>query len=259
MINIIGDYMRKLYTIILSCLLFGAIFSLGPIFGAQYTSFGSNTYRFYDGTYQWIEISGTGTEITGWSGSTDDGYKLIDLPFQFPFYSQSFNRIYVSTNGHIDFAQGSGNTAYNSGGNKIPTASGNSWAENPMIAALLFDLDLYSKGKVYYQNFGNYFVIEYYQVPLHNKESTSHHTFEIILYNTGNIKIQYKDLTDDKGPNSYKAVIGLCLDAMTGISYDGDIPIQKTQALWFSKGVNPEKKPLPIERIMKIIKENQEK
>ena len=237
------------------------IVSLVPILGVQYTSFGSNTYRVYDGTYQWIEISGTGTEITDWAVSLDDTYTRIDIPFQFPLYGQSYNKIYVSTNGHIDFAEGLGNGAPNMSENKIPTSSNlgpgnNGWGVNPLIAVLFYDLDLTNGGKVYYQSFGSYFVIQYNEVPVHAREEYGNHTFEVILYNNGNIKIQYKDLARDTDTWGNKPVIGLCLDDKTGVSYDGAIPIHTTQALWFSTGTHPEKNGLPIAQILKILKDN---
>ena len=36
----------------------------------------------------------------------DDDYVEIGLGFDFPFYGQNYDTLYLSTNGHIDFVNG---------------------------------------------------------------------------------------------------------------------------------------------------------
>jgi len=82
------------------------------------------------------------------------------------------------------------------------------------------------------------------------------HTMEVLIYKNGNIKIQYKSLTYKTGWTANRPVIGLDLDDVTGVSYDG--PIRNGLALWFTTGADPDPKALPIAQILKILKENKE-
>jgi hypothetical protein len=270
--------MKKLYSLIISLLFVGSIFGVASLFGAQYTSFGTNTYRVYDADYNWIEIKDSGTEITGWIGlpcwgsgplDYDDGYVELEPGFSFPFYGKSYDKFYLSTNGHIDFTQGCGNVMNNwEYGLKIPqpsegdhTSGGNEWAENPFIGVFFCDLDPGAGGHVYYQNFGDYFVIEYYEIPMYWDSGSANpdggiHTMQVILYNNGNIKMQYKNLAYTTDYNAHKAVVGLDLDATTGVSYDG--AIRDRMSLWITTGADPDPKSIPIAKILEIVKKNQE-
>lgn len=265
--------MKKLYAIIISLLFVGSIFGVASLFGAQYKSFGVNTYRVYDADYNWIEIKDTGTEVTGWLGlpcwggsgpDSDDGYVELASGFGFPFYGKYYDKFYLSTNGHIDFTQGCGNVLNNwKYGLKIPQPSqgsspeGNDWPENPFIGVFFCDLDPSSGGHVYYQTFGDYFVVEYYEVPMfwdsdsYNPDGGTH-TMQVILYKDGNIKMQFKDISYTNAYNGAAVVVGLDLDATTGVSYDGEI--KKELAILFAKP----SKSLPIAKILEIVKKNQE-
>lgn len=275
--------MKKLYSVIISLLFVGSIFGVASLFGAQYTSFGTNTYKVYDADYKWIEIKDTGTEITGWMGlpcwssdsiDYDDGYIELEPGFSFPLYGKSYDKFYLSTNGHIDFTQGCGNVMNNwEYGLKIPQPSkgsswespgvGNDWPENPFIGVFFCDLNPGSGGHVYYKNFGDRIVIEYYEVPMYwdggsyNPDGGTH-TMQVILYKNGNIKMQYKNITYTKAYNGADVVVGLDLDATTGVSYDG--PIENGLAIWFTTAdTKPiETKSLPIAKILDIVKKNQE-
>ncbi|MCC7572460.1 MAG: hypothetical protein KO464_03620 [Candidatus Methanofastidiosum sp.] len=258
--------MKKLYAIVISLLFVGSFFGVASILGAQYTSFGANPYRVYDANYNWIEIKDTGTEVV-WANAgdnpLDDDYVKIDIGFDFPFYGETYNQLYLSTNGHIDFSSGVGNYAsYNYYGYKIPTESysigTNYWGENPLIAFLFYDMSFKERGNAYYQNFGDYLVIEFDAAGMYYGEGTNEgaQTVQVILYKNGNIKMQYKNITNIIDDHEHPPVIGLDLDDVTGVSYDG--PIRNGLALWFTTGADPDPKSLPIAQILKILKENQE-
>jgi hypothetical protein len=248
----------------------GSVFGIASILGAQYTSFGANNYRVYDADYNWIEIKDTGIKITDFVNAGDT-YTTITSKFYFPFYRQNYNALFLSTNGHIDFTNGSGNINYNSYGNKIPAKSysidkDNNWGENPLIAFFFCGLSFDSSwgnghGNAYYQDFGDYLVIEFEEVAIWWDEDSQNpdegtHTMEVILYKNGNIKMQYKSISYQTDWYGNPAIIGLDLDANTGVSYDG--PIRNGLALWFTTGADPDPKTLPITQILKILKGNQE-
>jgi len=264
--------MKKLYAIVISLLFVGSFFGIASVFGVQFTSFGANNYRVYDAQYNWIEIKDTGSEITDWGEDDDDGSAEIDIGFDFPFYGEKYNTLYLSTNGHIDFVEGPGNDNYNESPPpiyQIPTGSNfnDGWGENPLIAFFFIDMDFEEDygtghGTAYYKNFGDYFVIEYYEVPMYYSAGNSdnptagEHTMQVILYKNGNIKMQYKSLTYTTGYEGFRPVTGLDYDDVTGVSYDG--PIRNGLALWYTTGANPDHKSLPMAQILKILKENKD-
>src|SRR5690606_19107336 len=95
--------------------------------------------------FNWIDISGTGTEITG---MTDNGYRgPFDFGFTFPHYTSTYTQFYVATNGFITLGTGNGSPANQC---PLPTLG----TPNNLIA-LLWD-DLYPNtdtGGAYYQSF----------------------------------------------------------------------------------------------------------
>ena len=61
---------------------------------------------YQDFPFSWVEISDTGTKITDWEQNNDDGWKHIDLPFDFPWYGKVETTITIGTNGVITFGDG---------------------------------------------------------------------------------------------------------------------------------------------------------
>jgi hypothetical protein len=138
-------------------------------------------------TYSWTDITGTGTLISGWSPNADDGIVTIPVPFQFPFYGNSYNSVNVCTNGFINF--GTSSTAYLNGA--IPSTA----IPNNGCYGLWDDLDLTSSGTVhyYYDTPGSQFIIQYTDVPFYSGGGTA--KFQIILKSTGEILYQYNTFT----------------------------------------------------------------
>jgi serine protease AprX len=148
-------------------------------------------YRWIDSdepggpVFNWFDISSIGTQITSWSGSADDGYATVTLPFAFPFYGGSItNSINVCTNGFI--SSNSTTTAYSN--TAIPDV------EDPNGALYAFweDLTLSSQGSVrtYYDAPGSRFIIQWTGVPRYSGSSDSL-TFQIVLQSSGSILYQY--------------------------------------------------------------------
>ena len=140
--------------------------------------------------YAWQEISGTGTLITNWT-SYDDGFAgPIPIGFAFNYYGVDFTELFAGSNGYSTFGQGTG---------VIPpsTLPGTSDPNNDIA---LFGGDMYldnygTEARVYYQTLANptRFVLEY--VNLHYCcDSNTAHTFEMVLYPSGDVQAQYKTL-----------------------------------------------------------------
>jgi uncharacterized repeat protein (TIGR01451 family) len=151
-------------------------------------------------TYDWIEISGTGTEVL--PNSDDSWVEDIGLGFFFNYYGTDYSQLAISNNGLL-FSGGTTRQYVNQPITQTPGVHG--------FAAPLWDdiVTWGSAGAIYYQTFGTaphrMFVVEWYDNQ-HYHSSTSGVTFEAILYEgSNNILFQYKDV--DFG-NVYGAVSG---------------------------------------------------
>ena len=130
-------------------------------------------------SYDWIEISSTGTHVYG---LYDDNYVgPFPIGFSFPYYGNSYSQFYIQSNGVINFLP-----SYFSLSNRyIPLSDG----YNNGIA--WFWDDLYPTGSVYYRCYSDKLVIEF--VNYGQYYTWGYINAEVILYSNGTIKIQYKD------------------------------------------------------------------
>ncbi len=144
-------------------------------------------YMFYDSdepngpTYNWIDITGNGTQIVGMGD--DDFRGPFDLPFNFPHYGNIYNQVYICSNGYLMF--GGGNTTYSN------TAIPNAAAPNNAIYFFWDDVYPPGGGQIWYgeDEDGNW-VCSFNNVALLGGGPAV--TLEVILYNNGNILMQYQ-------------------------------------------------------------------
>ncbi|BBB32246.1 MSHA biogenesis protein MshQ [Thermotomaculum hydrothermale] len=158
--------------------------------------------------YDWIEIDGTGTEVSWDNQCTyypdDDDKVIINIGFDFYFGCTSYNQVIIGSNGFLQFGNDTGffrqynNTSLPVTSNppSPPSSSCPSSPADNFIAAYWDDLDPGSGGKVYYQTMGSVpnriFIVEFYRVKRYG--GNTRYTFEVILYEkTGDIKCQYKE------------------------------------------------------------------
>lgn len=127
--------------------------------------------------YQWYDITTTGTQIFGMG---DDNFiGPIQIGFQFPYYWYTESKVWVGSNGYIEF--GPGNLAANFP--TIPQPGG----VNNYIAGFTADLTFLGTGnlgKVYYKATPDSFCVEYVNVPFWDQNApgfNGSNTFEIIL------------------------------------------------------------------------------
>lgn len=163
--------------------------------------------------FNWIDAT-TGVD-TGLAGV--DAYTgPIDIGFAFKFYENTYTQFYVSTNGLITFGGGSASWS----NQPIPSSA----QPNNFIAPFWDDLAVgspYNSGKVYYLSGGaspnRYLVIEWHNVTACcTDEATDYKTFEVILYENGDIVMQYLHLSGYLG----SATVGIEDDAgVTGLEY----------------------------------------
>ena len=131
--------------------------------------------------YDYIDISSTGTPITGLS---DDDYEgPFPIGFSFRFYGIVYTEFYVSSNGFIGFGPTSGYDWFGNTG--IPDSS----TPNNIICWLWDDLYPLLESSVYYQVVDGSLVIQF--VDYGEYGGSGHVNAEVILYPGGSIRLQY--------------------------------------------------------------------
>lgn len=137
--------------------------------------------------YLWNDISSTGTQITSWGGSLDDGYAgPITLPFSFEFYGVAYNQIYVHTNGFVSF--GSISDLYYDN-DPIPSTN----LPNKIICPFWDDLDGSNQGTVHYKADADQFSVQY--TNWQHYPTTGSYTFQLVIKQNGKIYFYYNNLS----------------------------------------------------------------
>jgi hypothetical protein len=139
--------------------------------------------------FGWVDISATGTAVTG---LTDDSYAgPFPIGFEFVFYGSAYTEFYVSSNGLIGFGPPD---QYDSHTNKPIPRYG---TPDNFIALLWDDLNLLDPdnpgGEVRYELQSNRLVIQYIDFPEYNAEPGDVFNGQIILSDGGMISLHYLD------------------------------------------------------------------
>jgi hypothetical protein len=143
-------------------------------------------------TYNWI--TQTDNQIN-WGDNGDDSVLAtpVALPFPFKFFGNTYNQLWICSNGWISFSDPSGVSAVLSRTPAtIPLASG----VNNYIAAVFADLDntgtLYNDAQTFYGDDASGFVITFNHAHLFGS-ADEYISFQIILKVNGDILIQYNN------------------------------------------------------------------
>lgn len=155
--------------------------------------------------YNWVEISGTGTPIVSWPNLDESATGEIPVGFTFPYYGTGSDFLRIATNGFI--APRDSITFGQNG--PLP----NSAAPGGMIAPFWTDVFIDAGSRVFWQNVGGNFVVQYDNVSLLG-EPASRFTCEAILTPAGEIFFQYKTLTSVSGNYTIGLQNGRCDDAV---------------------------------------------
>lgn len=133
--------------------------------------------------YNWTDISdGSGTAIAI-SGSNMIS-NVISTGFSVPFYSDNHSFLRVCTNGWLSFTTYS--TAYNN--TNLPDPS----APRAMLAPLWDNLVFQTNSSAYYRQDADKFIVQWDEV--YTQSGYGPYTFEAIIYDNGDILLQYENL-----------------------------------------------------------------
>ncbi|MBX7240843.1 MAG: T9SS type A sorting domain-containing protein [Bacteroidia bacterium] len=146
-------------------------------------------------TYDWVDITAVGTEV---SGLADDNFVgPVDMGMTFKFYWNTFDKIYIGSNGYIAFS-GVNIASQTNGFPTCPTSDNN----DGIIAGMLCDLAFGYAGSVarcftYHDVTNNRFIVTFDKVPFWTNNAQNYdgeNTFQFILDADDNsITINYAD------------------------------------------------------------------
>ncbi len=171
----------------------------------------------------WIDATdGTDTGMSG--NSYGQAVGPISLPFTFDYYENSYTSLYIAASGYLSF------TDWGSwpGQPRIPSPL----EPNNIIAPYATLLELADSGpanRVYYKSGGTapdrYFIVEWYQVEEYWSDNS--YTFEVILYENGDILFQYQNMSNPGPCGSIGIEDSWGWDGLTYIDYCTNPPSNK--------------------------------
>ncbi len=141
-------------------------------------------------SYSWEDIEGIGTELS--FPSNDAAGDPIDIGFSFPFYGETYTECIVNPNGWVGF----GNDSSDWTNNPIPGL------ESPRPAIFGFWTDLFPEttgglNSVFVHSNTERFVAWYNAVEHYPGTYTGTYDFQIVMYATGVIYVNYRSVSGD--------------------------------------------------------------
>jgi subtilisin family serine protease len=133
----------------------------------------------------------------------DDSYLQISLPFNFSLYGSSYGSAFVCTNGYMNFL--AGNCLFSN--SAIPSTAAPNGAIYPFWDDLYVDASVSSVRTELLSN-PNRFVIEWRNVRPFG-DTTRRFDFEVVLYEGGQILIQYRNIANDGREKGNSATLGI--------------------------------------------------
>jgi len=167
--------------------------------------------------YLWLDAR-DGDDV--FPGAFNDDTASVDLPFSFVFYGNTFNKVWVSSNGWISFSQPTAPTPSEPDNVQIPGGGG-----PDSLIAVFWDETIVAGGgggDIKYKTFGSTpnqkFVIEW-DVERAGGNGVG---YQVILYEHSNlVKCQYRRI-DPIFDSGGSATLGIQHTSTTGIQYSFD-------------------------------------
>jgi len=142
-------------------------------------------------TYDWIDISTTGTDVSGTVSGDNSVGGPYDIGFTFNYFGVDYTQFWICADGYIDLVIEASSDYTN---NPIPSSG----EPNNIIALLWDDMDPGDTSvtgyHLYYGTSGGNMVITYEKMPEYGADENGWFTAQAILYPSGNINLQYKEV-----------------------------------------------------------------
>ncbi len=140
--------------------------------------------------FEWKDIAGSGDDVTEYfkTVSLSHYYYEVDLGFEFPFYGQNLTSINITRFGALTLDQ------EGPLGNCFPPFLDYQCAPKGIISAMTWAFDVNRSGSIHYKKEPGKFIVQYTNV--FNEEGFPEETvtFQIVLYQNGDIDYLYKDV-----------------------------------------------------------------
>ncbi|WP_345331106.1 S8 family serine peptidase [Mucilaginibacter defluvii] len=147
--------------------------------------------------YNWTEISTDGKDITETFKPINSYYYAVDLGFSINFFGRKVDKLFITRRGALtcdNFADLSNSSTPDIKADYMP---------NGYISASYIPYDFNKGGHVYYKREPGKLIVEYKNVySNYFNEATKPATFQIIVFDTGNIQYLY-DQVDETGLTDY--------------------------------------------------------
>jgi hypothetical protein len=157
--------------------------------------------------FDWIDAESLGERRS----LTDDSYIASQLKFEFPYFGNVYQSVWVVANGYLTFAEqaagGVGSVPSHGGTARMPSAM----PPNNVVAPFWSDLNPEQSGAIYTHSEDDYFVAEWSDIPHYGSSDTAH--FEAVLHANGSIVFQYLDVASN--PN-YWALPSIGIEDIDG-------------------------------------------
>ncbi len=225
-----------------SNLVIGKVFWTPDIASGPYIALDNtdSAYHPHAPAFSWVDIATTGTPLS----LADDDRAAVPLPFSFTFYGQTYDTVWVCSNGWVALGPDPGTNDFSNDSIGDPTTP------NIFVAGLWDDLNPSTGGQILYDYdaASGMFIISYLDVP-HYGASTDLERFQIIFLDpavhttpdgNGEILVQF-----DRTPPQADFTTGIEFDDGTGTIYgvayyfDGTLyqgaePIDSGRAILFT-------------------------
>lgn len=155
--------------------------------------------------FEWEDITTTGVDVSNYFKNVHPNYtyKELELGFEFPFYDHKIQRVYITRNGVL--------TLDKEGpfGNCAPPSFDPRCSPKGAISLMGWPFDINRKGSIHYKKDGDKVIVQYTDVFFEEVAEYMSGTFQVVLYNNGDIDFRYKDIRWMDYLDTYQALIGV--------------------------------------------------
>lgn len=185
------------------------------------TSYASETSPL---TYEYQDISATGTDITNYFKAQSNRYFPVEMGFDFPYYKDKMKTLYISHQGFTTFDDTTPPTNF-------PDLNGAPYSPKGYISPLGTFVELAAGGSVHYKVEPDRVIVQFTNV---SDGYSGTLTAQMVLFADGNIRFYYDNITFSDDDLAYLNILIEDYDQVDGIlinNYNKRTPIYSGLAL----------------------------
>lgn len=157
-------------------------------------------------TYEFTDISGTGTDITNYFKSDDNRYYEVPMGFDFPYYTKKMETLYISHQGF---------TTFDKSVNPVNMPSlGGAFSPRGYISPIGGYATLSMGGAIHYKVEADKVIVQYTKI---TDGWSGTLTAQMVLFADGNIRFYYDDINYDTDALAYLNILIEDFDQQDGI------------------------------------------